>query len=55
MISKYSILVFLISIPIILTKKIIIIICKKNLELTLLSFFVSERKPIKKIENKKKK
>ncbi len=35
-------------------KKITKIICKKNLRLTLLSFFKSENKPSKKIENKKK-
>ena len=51
-VSKNSIFVVLISIFKICEKKSIKIICKKNLKLTLLSFFKSDKKPIKKIENK---
>ncbi len=51
-VSTNSIFVVLISIFKICEKKSIKIICKKNLKLTLLSFFRSDKKPIKKIESK---
>ena len=51
-VSTNSIFVVLISIFKICEKKSIKIICKKNLKLTLLSFLRSDKKPIKKIENK---